>query len=114
MAQERTVQEMFDELLTGFYSFKKEVKNGFKEVNEKIEQSNDRIEDEINRVNNKMDTEVYKVTKKIDKLNKKTGRSNKKLNDIEQHFRTFKKLTLKHGLDIEYLKDGLKEESKPL
>lgn len=110
MAPENSVQEMFNELLEGFYSFEKKVTGQFDQINSKFGDIDKRF-DKVDRKFGEIDERFNKVDEKFDKLGKKVDKNSRKLTNIENEFRTFKKLVLQYGLDIEYLRDKMEEEN---
>ncbi|MFW6270560.1 MAG: hypothetical protein ACOC4G_10830, partial [Bacillota bacterium] len=65
--------------------------------------------DQVDKRFDQVDKKFDQVNSKIDKLEEKTDKNSRKLNNIENEFRTFKKLVMQYSLEIEYLRDKVDE-----
>ena len=100
--EEKTVQEMFEEMLAGFYRVEKEVNRKYDKLDDKVDKLDDKVD--------KIDKKVNYLDEKVEKLDKKVEKNSQKLTNIARDIKTYKKLTLQYGLDIEFIKDKIGED----
>ena len=100
--EEKNVKEMFEEMLAGFYRVEKEVNRKYDNLDKKVDKLDGKVD--------KLDKKVNYLDEKVENLDKKVDKNSRKLTDIGRDIKIYKKLTLQHGLDIEFLKDKVGED----